>query len=73
MFVSGYITTVEVKNDKPTGKKHHYRMTPWEITQHNWAGEFMTDFRPAGEFRFSEIISDESARRLYKAVSKAGK
>lgn len=55
-----YLNTVDDK-----GRSHHYRMTPAETTQ--LVDETVVDFYPSS-FKFSQIISDESARKLWLAV-----
>lgn len=57
-----YIDTVDDK-----GHRHHYRMTPPEAVSQSWMGETVTNMRSVG-FPLSSIISDDSARNLWKAV-----
>jgi len=65
MMNSSYVTS---QDDK--GHKHHYRLSAQEIGQmspEDWQGEELLSMKwPT--FRFSAIISDESARKLWKAV-----
>ena len=58
---SFYIDTVDDK-----GHNHRYRMAPWEIGT-SLDCETIVNFRPS-TFKFSSIISDESARKLWTAV-----
>lgn len=57
MFKTFYITTTEVKS----GRKHHYRMTPQEAAEQDWAEEQIADVKEAGTFKFSEIINRTDA------------
>lgn len=65
MANSFYVTT---QDDK--GHKHHYRMTAQDVADSNpldWDGETLIRMDYPG-FKFSQIISDESARKLWTAV-----
>lgn len=61
-LIGNYLTMVDDK-----GHKHQYRMTPQEAMQESWKGFYMESMRTPF-YKFSEIISDESARNLWKAV-----
>lgn len=71
-LVGFYMTLSDEK-----GHKHNYRMTPAQVAREEW--ETITDggeILPWGlesmnspeTFKFSSIISDESARNLYLAI-----
>ena len=65
MANSFYITTTVDK-----GHKHHFRLTAQDVGQSNpldWEGETLERMDSPG-FKLSQIISDESARNLWKAV-----
>lgn len=66
MANSFYITTEDAKTHK-----HHYRLNAQEVGQSNpleWEGENITRM-DAPTFKFSQIISDESAVKLWEAVN----
>lgn len=56
-----YINTVDKK-----GHKHHYRMAPQEIGT-SLDDETIGDYYPS-VFKFSQIISDQDAIKLWNAV-----
>lgn len=65
MANSFFITTEDDKKHK-----HHYRLNAQEVGQSNpldWEGETVVRM-DAPTFKFSQIISDESARKLWEAV-----
>lgn len=62
---SAYIDTIDQK-----GHKHHYRLSPSELAQSDWIEESITGMR-FPTFKLSQIISDESARKLWLAVKGA--
>jgi hypothetical protein len=65
-----YLSTTHY-NDKGKVIGHsRYRMTAAEAAMAEWDNEVVNDVKEAGTFRFSQIISDESARNLWTAVSR---
>ena len=65
MANSFYITTTDGKSHK-----HHYRLNAQEVAQSNpldWEDETLPRMDYPG-FKFAAIISDESARNMWKAV-----
>jgi hypothetical protein len=66
---SFYFTTQDVK-----GHKHHYRLTAQDVADSNpmeWSDETIIRMDNPG-FKFSQIISDESATRLWLALEMTG-
>jgi hypothetical protein len=65
MANSFYFTTQDGK-----GHKHHYRLTAQDVADSNplgWEDETVVRMDYPG-FKFSQIISDDSARKLWTAV-----
>lgn len=62
----------------PQGAKHRYRFTPEQLNRETFEPEMVKgelknwylDRVDNPYFKFADIISDESARRLYLAVAK---
>lgn len=56
-----------MKDDK--GTKHNFRFTPEQTAREDFRGWDIESIRTPF-YRFADIISDESARKLWEAVAK---
>lgn len=66
-LINGFNPAFYLNSIDEKGHKHHYRLTPSQLAEGDWIDEVVTDYYPS-TFKLSQIISDESARNLWKAV-----